>query len=206
MMIYDQNSDAYSIVKIFKDQSSWQAEQRYLNYLRQQDLSVPEITCIEPLILHMKVIQGKTACELIEDYEAADQNMPEQNLQALVSLMREIYQTPLFRDNHLILGDVNWRNFLLSDQDHKVYRIDLESVRTGDITDEAGSLIAFLLTYKPELTKIKCQAASLLSSLLCQQLDINKDRLSAAVSNQLRIIDQRRGTQYHQAFISRHIF
>ena len=197
MLVRDSQSGKLSIVKIFKDEASWRTEQQYAAYLRQQNLSVPEITRIEPLTIYMHPIQGKTACELIEACEAAGQAVPEDKLQAIVRLLRDIYTTQLFRDNHLILGDNNWRNFVFSDLDHHVYRIDFESVRTGDITDEAGSLIAFLLTYEPVLTNIKCQAARLLFSLLCQQLCLKKSILAASVSNQLKVIDERRGTQHH---------
>lgn len=90
----------------------------------------------------------------------------------------------------LIMGDVNFRNFIIRD---KIYGIDLEECREGRMEEDLGSLCAFGLTYAPTFTAWKLAMLGNLVGIFCQELDLNREVVKAEIQKQLLVLARIRG-------------
>lgn len=91
-----------------------------------------------------------------------------------------------------ILGDVNYRNFILH-QEETIYRVDLEDCRPGDIEEDIGRFCAFGLTYFPEFTDWKMDIYRDVFYYLKKSLRLDKNLMKLYLKDELQAISKRRG-------------
>ena len=88
------------------------------------------------------------------------------------------------------MGDVNFRNFIIRE---KVYGIDLEECREGEIEEDIGSLCAYGLTYSPTFTPWKMIMIGTLFQILCSEFNLDKELVRKKIYQELLILARRRG-------------
>ncbi|MDZ7837613.1 MAG: hypothetical protein U5N58_06485 [Actinomycetota bacterium] len=89
-----------------------------------------------------------------------------------------------------ILGDVNFRNFLLGPDG--VYRVDLEDCRQGRVEEDLGRFIAFFLTYQPAYTEWKQSQCRMIKEYCRDNLDVDMGLVETEIERELIQMKKRR--------------
>ncbi len=166
--------------------------------LHQRGLAVPQLLLAKPRYLVMQYIAGET---LVDYLEGAEQRLPlsphilqgavRPLAQQLAAWLRRFYRITADSFGHAtIMGDVNLRNFLLCDG--RVYGVDFEDARPGDIAEDAGRILAFALTYDPAFTPWKRAVVEELSLAFREMLQLPAEPLQRAMEAELKAIRRRR--------------
>lgn len=92
----------------------------------------------------------------------------------------------------MILGDVNWRNFILAD---KIYGLDFEECREGKKEEDIGKLCAFALTYDPAYTHFKERMVAAIRDIFSEKLGLSSRDISMEMQKELAAIKKRRPEQ-----------
>ncbi|AKL94375.1 putative protein kinase [Clostridium aceticum] len=168
--------------------------------LKQEGLSVPEIYQQKSNYIIMEYIQGKTLLETIEERERNSAlekgKVYESNralIESLIEWMEKFYAIAKFiNKSETILGDVNLRNFIVG-EDEKVYGIDFEDCREGEIQEDITRLCAYVLTYSPSFTPWKIQFSAELLYLFIKRFAMDEEMLIKKVEGEINAINIKRG-------------
>src|SRR4030042_2924019 len=88
------------------------------------------------------------------------------------------------------LCDMNFRNFILVSE--RIFRVDFEDCREGEVEEDAGKFIAFFLTYKPEFTLWKKQLAASIKKHCITNLRMNGKLLEEEILKEFNSMKSRR--------------
>ena len=105
-------------------------------------------------IIKMQYIPGTTIPDLLEHIENDYiENQLQKVADAIVYWLMDFYQAVKTKETGEIRGDVNGRNFIFDGE--FIWGIDFEEKTNGEIEQDIGRLIAFILTYDPPGTPTK---------------------------------------------------
>lgn len=88
-----------------------------------------------------------------------------------------------------ILSDMNLRNFIPGD---KIYRVDFEDCNKGQVEEDIGKFIAFLLTYDPPFTEWKLKASDEIRQYCVKNFNLDLQRINIEVEKELDLMKSRR--------------
>lgn len=164
-----------SVMKEFACEESYLTEKDMLIKLKMnKEIRTPMLLAFndQSLILELEYIKGELILEQLEAFEALDDiNGAIQTLSALVTWLTKFYELTKGLDDqdmpvNLIYGDVNLRNFILSEGN--VIGLDLEQCRLGNQVEELEYLLAMYRLYNPTDTAFKHKVCY----EICQRHDI----------------------------------
>jgi hypothetical protein len=89
-----------------------------------------------------------------------------------------------------ILNDINLRNFLLFGK--KLYRVDFEDCREGEIEEDIGKFIAFFLTYGPAFTEWKRSVSVFIKDFCKNSMGVDIARVDMEIHMEFKRMRERR--------------
>lgn len=122
-------------------------------------------------------------------------------LNEFVRWLRGFYSTAKTSSGcQIILGDVNFRNFIFNE---KIFGIDFEDCRAGYIEEDAGRICAFSLSYLPAFTEGKIEVTRKLLSMLIEALELDRGLAIKEIEKELYSISKRRKLSIPPGIIDR---
>ncbi|HCO18093.1 MAG TPA: hypothetical protein DIT39_00530 [Tissierellales bacterium] len=180
-----------SILKTFIDKEDMKRELSILRLLHGRNCRVPEVLKVTSDSIYLEDLGDET---LLDWYESIEKTNADSILPMILKLsdwLEAFYDTlSSSKYGNYIMGDVNFRNFLI--KDGEIYGIDFEQCREGKIEEDLGKLAAYSLTYDPMMTDWKKNFVKLLVEQLSMKLDISKDAISSEMDKELIKIRLRR--------------
>ncbi|HHU77008.1 MAG TPA: hypothetical protein GXZ24_08990 [Firmicutes bacterium] len=184
-------------------------EAKMLEMLKSRGVAVPGILGRGENYLLLEYLEGELFLDYYCRQEIADgpaSSAPGQSvskaINRLCSWFRDFYTAARkTASRQLIMGDVNFRNFIISGEG-KIFGLDLEECREGQIEEDLGSLCAHALTYSPTFTPWKWGMVSRLSHLFCDAFNLERDLVKKEIQKELGVMANRRGTQAELAKLS----
>jgi len=189
------------ILKEFSNQVLHKKEVKYLTYLYNSGSLVPEILYASDNIIIMEFIKGKLLIDALFEQRF---NNCEYIIKLLLESLRDIYNKLSKisnRQNSLILGDMNLRNFILSGD--RVYRLDLESIKAGKLSQDFGQLLAFIVSYDPPFNDYKWGLVKIIFNKLIKEMKVEPGAMAQAMKTELRRIEKRRKIKINQKEIDK---
>ncbi len=174
-----QNDNDVFVVKEFFSKESLLDEVNVHNMIFNK-LSTPRILEIDENIVFYEYIKGETFLALLEN-----ENLNEEKIILLLKWLFEFYNI-----TKLILKDAHLRNFIYNE--NKVYGIDFETVKQGEIKEDIANLVVFILTYNPSFTNYKILTAKILLKNAIKLFSLDKNELKEEIIKQSKIIEKRR--------------
>lgn len=171
------------ILKVFRTRESLLAEKE--NLYRFSPLSPPIFEESEAALL-MEYIAGRNVLDLYLELEKVEADVEKLAKQLNQSLQCLYDLAPGYR-----LGDINLRNFIFDVKRDMIRFVDYEESCLGEQEEDAGRLLAFLLTYRPVDTEWKRKFVVCLAKLLvCSGQNI--DLICYYAQDELESISKRR--------------
>jgi hypothetical protein len=159
-LIQDTDDDE-KVLKIFRDRRVLEKEKENL---KRFSPTSPGILAESEESLLLEYIPGRNLLDIYVQLEA-DGGDAEALAVQIASILKRLYVlSPGYR-----LGDVNLRNFIQEDKSGLLRFVDFEDACLGETEEDAGRMLAFLLTYRPVDTEWKkafviCLAERLIQS------------------------------------------
>ena len=179
-----------TICKTFTNAEYLNKEYEALHYLKQNGLNVPEIIDSYGNSLILQDLGDNTLLSWYENEEKNNSNNYEEILYKLCNWLKQFYHIYLLNNKQNILGDVNYRNFII--YNNEIYGIDFELIRQGKIEEDAGRLVAYAMTYEPEDTDWKMNFNTRLVSVLSKELNLETKIINSEVKKELIVMNERR--------------
>lgn len=183
------------------EQTKLKQEANLLTGLLGEGVPVPLLRGVGKACLVMDYLPGMPLCDFLQKQEELAQGEADLSAAALEALalltawLKRFYRAAeKVTGKPLIMEDVNLRNFLMTDG--CLYGLDFEDCGVGKQEEEAGKLCAYLYTYDPAATLWKIKAVKKLQSMLQEKLSLDLVSMEAATWQEIRRMEQRRGTQY----------
>lgn len=178
------------IEKRFKNKENYIREKEVLGILKNAHVNVPSIVKAQDNTLHLEDLQGSTFLYWYEKWEkenTIDLDMVYELCRWLKSFYKLVGE---FYKEETVLYDVNFNNFILVDGN--IYGIDFEQVQKGNISQDAGKLLAYGLTYNPAMTEWKINFRNIFIDILSKELNIDKEKINKEEKIELEAIKERR--------------
>lgn len=158
----DEGEKQYVVVKKFHNAKAYQAElEIYRRIIRCQQneggsqLNHPNLLDYDDskLSLSLEYIKGNNVLELLEYYES--RSSVKEAAQVLIQVLQwlERFYSTIGIDGDEVLGDVNLRNFMITDK--VIYGIDFEDVKSGCRHIETLEVLAMYMLYDPAKSEFK---------------------------------------------------
>ena len=168
-----------------------------LKKLYKHQLNVPQLYYQGKNIIVLEYIKGELLIELLfsKEYKA---NGISGEINLVLNKLADWffnYYRIMNSNNRLttILGDVNLRNFIFSQQE--IYGFDFESCQKGIFEQDIGRLCAFILTYDPMFTDWKKKLVHKLKKIMIEKLKLDCKTLASEFKKELWAIEQRRNIE-----------
>jgi hypothetical protein len=190
---------------VFKEynhpQQSLLREANMLEELKRREVAVPHLYYVDNEGIIIEFIEGP----LLLDFVCWQENVSGSNnsaiegpvYQAIYSLccwFKDFYTAAQdISGKQLIMGDVNFRNFIIRE---KIYGVDFEEYREGRIEEDIGRLCAYALTYTPAFTSWKIAMTGALFRVLNYELGLDKELTKREMQKELLAIARRRSSSY----------
>lgn len=185
------SEDKSFISKIFYEEESYKKEHELFTILEKSGANVPKILKSFKQELLMEDLGDLTLLSWYENLEKQNSYEYEKMIIKFCSWLKSFYSITYNHFNQsYILFDVNFRNFLINDDE--IYGIDFEQSALGSIETDAGKLAAFSLTYDPAFTEWKIRFHDKFIEVLSEELQINKDIILTEEHKELEAIKNRR--------------
>ncbi|MDN5365780.1 MAG: hypothetical protein PWP44_983 [Thermacetogenium sp.] len=191
-------TERYLVCKKYSRPERMAGEAEMLRLLKEKGVSVPQIYGTGKDYILTEYLEGTLLLDrycLLES-SGSDGGSPGEPasrlLRDLCRWFKGFYQASReIAGRQLIMGDVNFRNFIVRE---KIYGIDLEECREGEIEEDVGSLCAYALTYTPSFTLWKMALVREMLWLFAAELGLDQEFLKREVKKELLVLAGRRGT------------
>ncbi len=192
--------EEYLVYKKYYRLDRMHQEIKMLRLLNDRGVPVPQIRGIGEDYILLEYLEGSLLldffCSLEDIYGSESTSLikpTRQFLSPLCHWFKTFHNAlPETSGRRLIMGDVNFRNFIILRE--KVYGLDLEECREGTIEEEIGSLCAFALTYKPSFTVWKMAIVGELMRVFINEFNLNPEHTRKELKRQLFFLGGIRGT------------
>lgn len=194
------NGPEHLVVKVYASpDTSLKKEAKMLHELKKRGVAVPRIMETDDESIAMEYLEGPLLLDIFEWQEKVagshSKLLNEPVYVAIHSLCRWLMSFYDAARNmgvaQIILGEVNFRNFIIKE---KIYGIDFEECRPGQIEEDIGKLCAFALTYSPPFTPWKIAATGELYKILTVELSLDRERVKKEITKELLAIATRRNS------------
>lgn len=188
----------YQVYKKYSNPDRMHQEIAMLRLLKSKEVPVPQIYGQGEDYIILEYLEGPL---LLDSYCWQESASGSESISLAESTYQSIHNLccwfksfhsalPETAGRRLIMGDVNFRNFIVKE---KIYGIDLEECREGRIEEEVGSLSAFALTYTPSFTSWKLVAVRELLRVFTSEFDLNKELVENEIKQSLLFLGRIRG-------------
>lgn len=183
-------NDSTYILKKFENIESYIREKEILHILKNANVNVPSIIKEEDNSLYLEDLGGVTFLDWYEESEK--QNTLDTNMiYQLCNWLKDFYKAVFdYFNEQVILYDVNFKNFIICGD--KIYGIDFEQTLTGNISEDAGKLSAYALTYAPSMTEWKINFRNIFIDIMSKELNLKKEIIIAEEKKELLAMEKRR--------------
>ena len=176
------------VVKVCQTAQAAAGEAAFLETLAQKGIAVPAVLGREESSLKLQYIKGLTIPDWLERHEAG--NGCFDDLCGAVILWMEAFYSAVDHDRTKeIRGDVNGRNFILSD---RLFGVDFETRAFGEKAWDVGRFAAYILAYDPSFTPYKRAFANAFLERACACLGATRRDAEDALKRELRDMKDRR--------------
>ena len=169
-------------------------EAQRLKFLRKKRVFVPRVLCVWNNHILMNYVDAIPLPDLLDRWEK-DLNLNNENIVNLAGSLSQwlfsFYNAVDSVNSGVILGDVNCRNFLYTEQG-KICAVDFESFGNGMREQNIGEILSYLISYTPQNTPIKAELCNNFCSTVCKQLDLNHNLVQEYRSRYLETLSGRR--------------
>jgi hypothetical protein len=177
-------------------------EKELLLELKREGVLVPEIYKACEDLIFMEYINGPLLLDNMLEQETMA--CPDssylalhvcQMINSLSAWLKDFYATTRkLTGKQLILGDISFQNFIIGE---KLYGIDFEDCREGDIEEDVGKICAITLTCRPAFTTWKLSLVYEMMTRLTEDLSLNVDRIKKELKKELiRLVPTKKGFAY----------
>ncbi len=173
------------VLKKFTSADGFQKESQLYRQMLARNAPVPRVYFAGNQVIITEFIDGPVLVDCL--YQNS-----EHLIRVLRHALQRIYDALRNVQRDMILGDMNFRNFIWDQRTDMVFRLDFESVTDGLIAEDIGKLCAFCLTYDPPFTRSKMRISRRLFYHLADHLDLSCEHTSNSLLNELREIEDRR--------------
>lgn len=188
-------SDLTFINKTFYSKENLIKEREILILLKSSGVNVPAIIDLNENSLMLEDLGDLTFLRWYENAEKQNLCEYEEMIMKLCIWLKSFYSSSYaYFNKSYILNDVNFRNFLI--KDNEVYGIDFELVESGSIETDVGKMLAYALTYNPVMTKWKIKFHDIFVNLLSYELHLDKNLIIEEKCKELELIKKRRKIQF----------
>ncbi|NLJ58323.1 MAG: hypothetical protein GX339_05715 [Tissierellia bacterium] len=178
------------ILKKFNNIDSYKREEELLNLLKNAGVKVPSIIYKEENCLHIEDLGSFTLLDWYEDQEKSN-TLTESMVYKLCYWLKDFYKAVYdYYNEELILQDVNFRNFLIFEDD--IYGIDFEQVARGTFCQDIGRFSAYALTYDPVMTQWKINFRNKFINIMSKELNLDREKIISEEKKELLAIEKRR--------------
>jgi hypothetical protein len=177
------------VVKVHSNPENCKREIYMLKLLQSNNVSVPALYYSGHDYIIMECLDGMTLLDAICSLEEGQHSIKD-IAEGMSSWLRSFYKASGdSRGRITLLGDVNFRNFMVM---NSIYGIDFEDIRTGRAEEDAGEICAFFLTYTPEFTPWKIDNARILLDTLSESMHLDRVCVICELERELLEIEKRR--------------
>ncbi|WP_313343315.1 RIO1 family regulatory kinase/ATPase [Sedimentibacter sp.] len=179
------------IYKTFYNDKDLKKELEILILLKQNGLTVPDVTDINDNSLILQDLGDNTLLDWYENEEKINSTDYDGILYELCRWLKKYYEITSAVYNHqYIIWDVNFRNFIIYKSE--IYGIDFEQSRQGRIEEDAGRLAAYALTYDPQMTDWKKFFNGRFVNILANEFNVGAELILSEMEKELKSIKERR--------------
>ncbi len=178
------------VLKEYSNKHSFIKEYDILNFLASKHLNVPEILANDGNQLYLDYIKGMNFLDYFTELEIRLSEGYEDFLNRFADFHRVLYQALREYKKDTILGDMNFRNYIIMGK--RISRIDFEDCTVGAIETDIGKMAAFALTYDPSFTIWKKKFSRKLTDIFSDKLNLSKEKIITAMEKELDDIRIRR--------------
>jgi hypothetical protein len=190
----------YFIIKLYRgDRQKNRKEKEHLmlralgENTRKSGIYVPGIFYSGDNFLITDFVRGGTLLEYLLSRETGNKDIrPDRTnpLAAACKMINDFYSiSKEITGYHCVFGDVNLRNFIAGSA---LYRIDLEDWRKGNLSEDFGKLIAFILTYDPAFSDWKIKLGREMIKFINDSFYIKKGELHIEINREFESMIKRR--------------
>ena len=183
------------IEKNFMTEQGRMKEEEMLRWLRAMGIKVPQVYFSSDKIMILEDLSYETLLDWYEQMEEENRSDYETIILQLLSWLKSFYYSTKEKfGGQIVLKDINFRNFLVKDQE--VYGIDFELSDYGTIEEDMGRLAAFALTYAPEMTEWKQNFNECLMCMMADTFQVNRESIVVEREKALEEIRTRRSKRH----------
>lgn len=179
------------ISKTFSNQENMKKEIEILKLLNCYEVNVPDIISINNQTI---ILEDLGEVTLLDWYESLEKENSCEYTDVMIKLgqwMKKFYfATKSYFNQQMILSDVNFRNFII--KDNEIYGIDFEQSKPENIEIDAGKLIAYALNYDPAMTEWKINFCREFINILSLELKIDTKLILEEKNKEYENIKNRR--------------
>ena len=183
--------DRSYIQKTFIEPEKMEKEIQALRVLKKEGCNVPEILKIFKNTLLLEDLGEVTLLDWYVKKEKEDSVDYSEMIEKLSQWMKCFYSiTYNHYSRSIILSDVNFRNFLIKDDE--IFGIDFEESQAGNIETDTGKLAAFSMMYNPAMTEWKLRFVEEMEKVLSCKLKLKRELVMEEREKELLQIKNRR--------------
>ncbi|MGI6098095.1 MAG: hypothetical protein ACOYBM_08365 [Dethiobacteria bacterium] len=175
-------------------------EARMLFLLKKGRVSVPFIYQLDEQGILMEYIRGPSLLEYLvwqekmQFYVGWDTIEPAVYANGMLCRWLKTFYDTVYdlTGKKIILGEINFRNFILRDS---IYGIDFEDCREGEKEEDVGRICAFALTNNPPFTPWKYSFVDYILNIFVEGLSLDRELVNKYFLRELASIHKARGTK-----------
>jgi len=177
------------------DNSKIAVETRVLDMLRQSNITVPKIINKNGTRLVLEYIEGSLLVDFCSEQEKVSSNdTPSAEvlkvIRQLSDWLKAFYETTHKAfGRQMVLGDPNFRNFIVNDE---IYGFDFEDILPGIVENNISRICAYALTYDPPFTAWKYEFITEFISAMELVMRIDREEVLKGIPKELELIRTRR--------------
>jgi len=175
------------------DNESAEFEGGFLHALGQKGVAVPKVISADREILHMEYIKG----EPIPDFLSRSDSIArcKEAASSITHWFDTFYRAVNHKDTAEIRGDVNGRNFIITDSG--VVGVDFEERAFGKMETDFGKLLAFIATYSYADDRPQRLLGELLLNCFVKRFPISGEAILDEKEKELEEMTKRRNVKYN---------
>lgn len=184
------------ISKKYINYECMKSEIEMLRLLYNNDVNVPEIIDIKTDEVILEDLGDKTLLEWLENEEKNNSLDYHIIIIKLLTYFQDFYKVANDKNNvQYVLNDVNLRNFILKDD--KIFGIDFELCKPGNIESDVGKFVAYVITNEPMATEWKYKFVNDFIHIFTLNFNLRTVILIKEIENELNNISKRRNKEIH---------
>lgn len=198
--------EKFLVYKLHSHRFRLAKETEMLFQLRESQVWVPNLAKVVGNGILMEYVSGPTILEYLEWQEKIHFQYREPHtepaMQAIIQLadwLNDFYHTTKTNmGKRVILGNINFRNFIIRDN---LYGVDFEDWREGRPEEDVGRICAFALTYTSPYTPWKKVLVKNMMELLINRLELDRSEVVDCLFEELARINKRRGLRLRAGWL-----